>query len=271
MTIDTALIEKESRKLYLQYLKNPAIPEDLCSEIFLEFTKRMEKERTRGDGRISGKGIGQLIKIATRTVFHKHKKQEEKEAILTNIVNRNASQYWSKNRPPEEKAFFDKIALFLKDWVKEKKQRPRYLRVFLLYHVYHLGPDYLEDLGACTDLPLKEFLVQAEEIRESVRERMNEKLENKVKSLGTEYFHKISKQTRCGGLYITQFEGGEEHYQLVEGNRKQAKKVIKELQFTPTWAQISRTTGISERMAAYAGQAAIKAIKNSFRDDSYWQ
>lgn len=86
MTLDTDLIEKESLALYTRYLKDPRIPEEACSEIYLEVVKRLKNERKRGTKRISGGHLGQVLKLAMKTVFHNKKNEKEHDDILTNII-----------------------------------------------------------------------------------------------------------------------------------------------------------------------------------------
>ncbi|MDC7222011.1 MAG: hypothetical protein PQJ59_18925 [Spirochaetales bacterium] len=177
MTLNTSLIEKESRELYLRYLKDPGIPDDLCSDIYLEFLKRMKKERERGNKKISGSGIGHLIKLATSTVFHNKRQEEDKEHVLSDIINKNASRLWCKDQSPEERQFFEKIALYLKDWAQQKKNNPQYLRLFLVYHAFHISLEFIETLAPSTDVERETLFEQIEEIKGIVRQRANKQLD----------------------------------------------------------------------------------------------
>ena len=270
MTLDTSLINRESRDLYLRYLKDPKIPDELCSEIYMEFINCLKKERSRGRSRISGGGIGQLIKLATKTIFHRNKQQDEKELVLNDIVGRHASRLWNSLKSNEEIEFFDRIAWFLKEWARRKKIHATYLQVFLLYHAFHLNPDTLRSLAPASGMTEKELLAQTERIKESIRARVNEKLERKMKLLGLQYFNLVKRQIKMGDLRIEQYDCSDEEYETSKRKRKKALETIREMKFFPSWVEIEGVAGITERKARYAYQTVIRAVKESFKDDTYW-
>ena len=276
MTLNTSLIERESKKLYLRYLKDPSIPDELCADIYLEFIRRMRKyydkqEKWEGKKHIPGGLLGQIIKRTTQAIFAKNHRSEEKEKVLTEIVNRNASQFWCSHKSDEEREFFNRIARFLLDWSEKKKNYPEYIRIFLLYHAFHLSHDFIEHLAPATGHETPVLLREVEEMREAIRRRNNKQLERKVQHMGFQFYHKFTKQIRFkNGLNISHTEESDEEYRKIEKNREKVKRAIDDMKFVPTWVQLHKATGASEKMARYAYQRVTRAIKESFKDDTYW-
>jgi len=270
MTLNTDLIEKESKKLYTRYLKDPRIPEELCAEIYLEFMKRMKAYRDKltpvnGKKHIDGGLIGRICQRSVQSILKKNKKQEDKETILTSILGRNASQFWCTHKSKEETEFFSRIAAFLKIWARKKKNYPDYLHIFLLYHAFHISPEFVTALAPYTNCDPDRLAGEIDILKEELRE-----LDRKTRSLGTNYFLMIKEQKKIGNLYFINHNTSDEEEKRIKKNRAKALQAIRELKFIPTWVQLERLTGMSERKARYAYQAITKAINESFKDDTYW-
>lgn len=153
----------------------------------------------------------------------------------------------------------------------KNRNHPDYLHVFMLYHAFHLSPEFIEKMGSCLLVDEEELALEMAKIKESIRQRVNNQLEKKTSTLGVQYYHLIKKQTSMGSLQITQYDEAEQKdFERARSKRKQALKLLRGLKFVPSWVQIEEISGISERKARYAYQAVTRAIRASFADDTYW-
>ncbi|MDC7221834.1 MAG: hypothetical protein PQJ59_18020 [Spirochaetales bacterium] len=270
MTLNTDLIEKEALGQYNRYLKDPRVPRDVCSDIYLEVVKRLKRERDKGTAKIQGNHLGQLLKFAVRTVFHKQGKEKEEEEILTNVIKKNASLIWCSNKNSEEKEFFNRIAHYLKDWTKKKENYPGYLRIFMLYHCFHLSPEFVETLAPCTNREKEELMEEMELLRKEILEQTNEQLNRKIVLRNINYFKLVKNETKLGSLNIKQYDCDSKEYHEARDKMKQIHKTIENLNYFPSWARIENLTGLSRKSVSYAYQTVSKAIKESFKDDTYW-
>ena len=73
-----------------------------------------------------------------------------------------------------------------------------------------------------------------------------------------------------GNLTVTEYDCSDEEYRKAKAKRDQALRAIKSLKFFPSWVQLEERTGLTRRKVTYAYQTVIKAIKESFKDDTYW-
>ncbi|WP_028974955.1 hypothetical protein [Spirochaeta cellobiosiphila] len=275
MTLNTKFIEKEALKLYDQYLKNPRIPDDLCSDIYLEFVRRMKKykesqtipPRSLND---IGPIIGNLIKLATLHIFHRYTKEKREEAQLMDVVKKNISQFWAKGKSQEEVQFFERIAFFLKKWSSKRKTYPQYLHIFILYHSYHLSPAFIESLCPYTGIDPLLLESQVGIIKEAIHLRINQEVDRRFNSLGIHYYHLVKEQYRVGGLKLNVESGSSREIAQRKQKRKQALNVIHQLKPVPQFQEIAAIVGIPSHAVSYGYRVINKAILEAFKDDTYW-
>jgi hypothetical protein len=193
MTLITERIESVAQKIYLESLKKPGIPEDICSDIYLEFIIRMKRYRDIHP-QVKKFNEGFITRCVTWIICYllkKKKKEDMREQILINVCEDLLPECGIDSKDFYGKRTLKGLYEYIKLKTGKKNKNKTYALMFILYYSYYLPDEFSAKVSPLIGVPKSKLCYDVRTLKKRIAGRISGKMQKQMNTASACYFRML--------------------------------------------------------------------------------
>ena len=254
MKLTDETIERIAIDYYEKNTRNPAVPEDLCADIYLRFKRSLQKHRGKPgkkDADVNDSFLRYCNAVTIRSVMRIQSRKAGKEAAAGEAYGRTDEDGARLHFVDEESEALSRILSFMKKTAAKASYR-NYAHLFILYHAVILPDTFLKDAAVILNIPAPWIFCGVRVLRETIRLRTEESravLEARASACYTKMI-RLRTAVRDGSFEGTREEASAQYARLKRIQMK-AMTALDKLTIYPQYKEIAEAADTHEDTVRY--------------------